>query len=68
MTITRLAPASLLLLTLAACNGYGGPAATVPQSAVAPSGLAATGSAGTVGGAAAAPAGVGNVSTTTFRR
>ncbi len=48
-----------LLLALAACNG-------MQQQATrqAPSGIQTTGSAGTAGGAAAAPAGAGNVSVT----
>lgn len=69
MILFRAASASLLLLTMAACNGSGtGAAANVPQSAVAPSGIQATGSVGQTGGAAAAPPGVGNISTTTIRR
>jgi len=58
MTFARIVSVSLVLLALAACNG------PKPQGAVPPSGIEATGSAGTTGGAARAPAGSGVVSTT----
>ena len=57
----RIASATLLLATLAACSN-----SSLPQAATAaPSGIQTTGSAGMTGGPAAAPANSGVVSSTT---